>query len=48
VLSTAAADCGANLVVMGAYGRSRARELIFGSCTEAFIHDADRPILLMH
>jgi nucleotide-binding universal stress UspA family protein len=48
VLSTAAEDCGANLVVMGAYGRSRARELIFGSCTEAFIHDADRPILLMH
>ena len=48
VLSTAAADCGANLVVMGAYGRSRARELIFGSCTGAFMHDADRPILLMH
>jgi nucleotide-binding universal stress UspA family protein len=48
VLSAAAEDCGADLVVMGAYGRSRARELIFGSCTEAFIHDADRPILLMH
>jgi nucleotide-binding universal stress UspA family protein len=48
VLSAAAADCGASLVVMGAYGRSRARELIFGSCTETFMHDADRPILLMH
>jgi nucleotide-binding universal stress UspA family protein len=48
LLATAAEDCGANLVVMGAYGRSRARELIFGSCTEAFMHDADRPILLMH
>jgi nucleotide-binding universal stress UspA family protein len=48
VLAAAAEDCGANLVVMGAYGRSRARELIFGSCTEAFMHDADRPILLMH
>ena len=48
VLSAAAEDCGADLVVMGAYGRSRARELIFGSCTEAFMHDADRPILLMH
>jgi nucleotide-binding universal stress UspA family protein len=48
LLATAAVDCGAGLVVMGAYGRSRARELIFGSCTEAFMHDADRPILLMH
>ncbi len=48
VLSAAAEDCGADLVVMGAYGRSRARQLIFGSCTEAFIHDADRPILLVH
>ena len=47
-LSAAADDCGANLVVMGAYGRSRARELIFGSCTEAFIEHSDRPILLMH
>jgi nucleotide-binding universal stress UspA family protein len=48
LLSAAAADCGADLVVMGAYGRSRARELIFGSCTEAFMRHADRPILLMH
>jgi len=48
LLSAAAADCGADLVVMGAYGRSHFRELIFGSCTEAFIRDADRPILLMH
>jgi nucleotide-binding universal stress UspA family protein len=48
VLSAAAEDCGADLVVMGAYGRSRARELIFGSCTEAFMRHADRPILLMH
>jgi nucleotide-binding universal stress UspA family protein len=47
-LSAAADDCGADLVVMGAYGRSRTRELIFGSCTEAFIEHSDRPILLMH
>jgi nucleotide-binding universal stress UspA family protein len=47
-LATAADDCGADLVVMGAYGHSRARELIFGSCTEAFIDHSDRPILLMH
>jgi hypothetical protein len=43
-----AVDCGADLIVMGAYGQSRTHELIFGSCTEAFLRDADRPILLMH
>lgn len=47
-LSAAAEACRADLVVMGGYGHSRFRELIFGSCTEALIHDADRPILLMH
>ncbi len=47
-LAAAAEECDADLVVMGAYGRSRTRELIFGSCTEAFMDDADRPILLMH
>jgi len=47
-LSAAAEECGADLVVMGAYGRSRARELIFGSCTEAVLDGSDRPILLMH
>ena len=47
-LSAAAEACGADLVVMGAYGQSRARELLFGSCTEAFLRHADRPILLMH
>ncbi len=47
LLSAAAEDCRADLVVMGAYGHSRFRELIFGSCTEALIRDADRPILLM-
>lgn len=47
-LAAAAEDCAADLVVMGAYGHSRVRELIFGSCTEALLRDADRPILLMH
>lgn len=48
VLATLANDCGADLIVMGAYSHSRARSLIFGSCTEAFLEDSDRPILLMH
>jgi len=47
-LVAAAEACGADLVVMGAYGRSRIRELIFGSCTEALLGGSDRPILLMH
>jgi len=47
-LAAAAEECGADLVVMGAYGRPRARELIFGSCTEAVLHHGDRPILMMH
>jgi nucleotide-binding universal stress UspA family protein len=47
-LADAAKACGADLMVLGAYGHSRAHTLLFGSCTEAFIRDADRPILLMH
>jgi len=47
-LVEAAADCDADLMVMGAYGHSRMREMIFGSCTDALIRQADRPILLMH
>jgi nucleotide-binding universal stress UspA family protein len=47
-LAAAAESCGADLVVMGAFGQSRTHELLFGSCTEAFIRHADRPILLMH
>ena len=48
MLSAAAEECSADLVVMGAFGESRARQIIFGSCTEAFLRHADRPILLMH
>ena len=47
-LAAAAEECGADLVVMGAYGRSRVRELISGSRTDAVLDGSDRPILLMH
>ncbi|MGH7785358.1 MAG: universal stress protein [Candidatus Binatia bacterium] len=47
-LSAAAEECAADLVVMGAYGRSRTREVFFGSCTDALLECTDRPILLMH
>ena len=48
LLSSAAQDCAADLVVLGAYGRSRMHELLFGSFTQAMIQNADRPVLLMH
>jgi nucleotide-binding universal stress UspA family protein len=48
VLASAAKSCGADLVVLGAYGHSPIREAIFGGCTQSFIRDADRPVLLMH
>ncbi len=38
----------ADLMVMGAYGFSRTRELIFGGCTQSFVGRAERPVLLMH
>jgi nucleotide-binding universal stress UspA family protein len=48
VLASAAADCSADLVVMGAYGHSHLREVIFGGCTQAVIGHAERPVLLLH
>jgi nucleotide-binding universal stress UspA family protein len=48
LLSSAAQDCNADLMVLGAYGRSRMREILFGSCTQSVIHHADTPVLLMH
>jgi len=48
VLSAAAQDCGADLIVMGGYSRGRIREMIFGGCTDAFLRSADRAILLVH
>ena len=47
-LAAAADACDADLLVMGAYGRSRAREVVFGSCTDAILERIDRPILLKH
>lgn len=48
LLAAAAQSCGADLVVLGAYGHSHLREVLFGGCTQAFIRGADRPVLLMH
>jgi nucleotide-binding universal stress UspA family protein len=48
LLATAAQDCGADLLVLGAYGRSRMREILFGSCTQSMIRNAETSVLLMH
>ncbi|MFZ0694514.1 MAG: universal stress protein, partial [Alphaproteobacteria bacterium] len=40
-LALTAAEHGADLMVMGGYGHSRARELIFGGCTQFFLDHAD-------
>lgn len=48
LLGTAARSCEADLMVLGAYGHSRLREIVFGGCTQSFIRHADRPVLLMH
>ena len=47
-LARAASELDATLVVMGAYGRWRLRELVLGSCTEDSLRCIERPILLMH
>jgi nucleotide-binding universal stress UspA family protein len=48
LLAKAAQACGADLIVSGAYGHSRLREVAFGGCTQSFIRHSDRPVLLMH
>jgi len=48
ILRRLAKSCGADLLVMGAYGHSRLRERIFGGCTQAMMQYADLPVLLLH
>lgn len=47
-LCQTAREVGADLTVMGAYGRSRVRELVFGGFTRDALLDCDLPVLLMH
>ena len=44
----AAAEAGAGLIVMGAYGHSRVREFLLGGVTRALIHNSPLPLLLAH
>jgi nucleotide-binding universal stress UspA family protein len=48
LLLDAAGKAGADCLLMGAYGRSRQREMIMGGVTQHVVDHADLPILLMH
>jgi nucleotide-binding universal stress UspA family protein len=41
-------DLDSDLLVMGAYSRSRWRQLVFGGVTEHMLFEADLPMLLLH
>ncbi len=43
-----AADIGADLIVMGAYGHSRMRELVLGGATRTLLESMTVPVLLSH
>lgn len=48
MLADAASRHGADLIVMGGYGRSRARELILGGVTQSVLEAAAVPVFLLH
>src|SRR4051812_49730722 len=43
-----ATDLGADLVVMGAYGHSRAREIVLGGMTHDILRQMTVPVLMAH
>ena len=43
-----AADIGADMIVMGAYGHSRLRELVLGGATRAVFESMTVPTLMSH
>jgi nucleotide-binding universal stress UspA family protein len=47
-LDAVAGDVGAGLIVAGAYGHSRFRELILGGMTQHLITQSSRCVLLSH
>lgn len=47
-LMTATTEVGADLMVMGAYTRSKLRQLILGSVTGYVMHEATLPVLMCH
>ena len=48
VLLSRAADLGADLLVMGAYGHSRFRELLLGGATRTLLQSMTIPVVMSH
>jgi nucleotide-binding universal stress UspA family protein len=48
LLLSRAADLGADLLVMGAYGHSRVRELLLGGATRSILASMIIPVLMSH
>jgi nucleotide-binding universal stress UspA family protein len=48
LLLSRAADLDADLLVMGAYGHSRARELLLGGATRSILAGMTIPVLMSH
>jgi len=48
IITATALARGATLVVMGAYGHSRMRQMVFGGCTQHFLRDDSLAVLLAH
>jgi nucleotide-binding universal stress UspA family protein len=48
VILADADEQGSDLIVMGAYGHHRLRELVFGGTTRHVIYHATLPVLMMH
>ena len=47
-LLNGAAKAGADVLVMGGYGHSRARQLVMGGVTSYIIENAEMPVILVH
>ncbi|RQR86692.1 MULTISPECIES: universal stress protein [unclassified Burkholderia] len=47
VLARAAAECDADLIVMGTHGRRGFRRMFVGSVAESLVRIADRPVLVV-
>jgi nucleotide-binding universal stress UspA family protein len=47
-LLSRASDLGADLLIMGAYGHSRGRELILGGATRTVLESMTLPVLMAH
>ena len=48
VILSRAADLTADLIVMGAYGHSRLRELVLGGVSRSFLQEMTVPVLMSH